>query len=205
MVASDPKSGLYQDQANRLLARGGRILGLSAAAGARGPFSGRGSWFVLTPSIAAAADEILEVLQGDIDPTLLAAVLEASVDLRPATAAPSWARPLWQNPELFERVGRALAEAEEDQITREIFREEALAGEETLASHAQRRGIACVAVALGRSMDAVRSLALKLPESDGASLIRMGQLAQALVDPGEPSRMRAFLRQILKGEESGVG
>jgi len=192
MSDSDSRSDHDQLQAARLLARGARILGLSAVAWSRGQRSSRGPWYVLGPHSVAAAEEILQVFEENIEPNLLEAVVKAAMDHRPATVAPSWCAPLERDPELLDILGRELR----DPLPSDIF------GRQNRSPSHRERGMAALALALCRSLDGLRSLALKLPDSDADRLLRMGHLAQVTVGPGEPTRIRSLVKQVLKREAS---
>jgi len=173
-----------KDATSRLLARGGRALGMAAIAHARGQRARGGPWHVLSRDLAAAADQILGELDAELPPRDLAAALGAAMGEAPATSEPSWTAPLAGDPEAFARVGRAATWP---------------AGFPIGAPEADRAlGIAAVALALCRSVDAARSLAAKLGAEDGRELVRAARLYQILARPGEPSAMRAAVRTALE-------
>jgi len=175
-----------KDATSRLLARGGRALGIAAVAHARGQRAQKGPWHVLSRDIAAAAEQILGELETEVTPSALSAAIGAAMGETPATAEPAWATPLARDPEAFARLGRAAAASwpagfpiEEPEGERE-------------------RGVALVALALCRSVDAVRALAVKLAAEDGLALVRTARLYQAVARPGEPSAVRAAVRAALE-------
>jgi hypothetical protein len=58
-----------------------------------------------------------------------------------------------------------------------------------------------LAVALGRSIDAVEAVGRRLTGEDRQALVRMARLACVRVDPGQPTRVRAAIKRAL-GEGS---
>ncbi len=188
MGNAQSKASSLQLDARRLLGRGGRTLGLAAIAHARGQQSGRGPWHVLSADTIAAAEEVLSALEQQPDPVLLEAAVRAAMSPKPATAAPTWAAPLWRDPMMLSRVGASL---ETSQLS------SALGLKQTDPSD-REKGLAALAVALSRSLDALRAFADYLPEDDRDCVFRMGCLASVSVEPGEPSGLRARLRHVLK-------
>ncbi len=182
------KAGSLQLDARRLLGRGGRTLGLAAVAHARGQQPGQGPWHVLSADTIAAAEEVLSALAQQPDPALLEAAVRAAMGPKPATAAPSWAAPLWRDPMMLSRVGALF---ETSQLS------SALGPKQTDPSD-REKGLAALAVALSRSLDALRAFAEYLAEDDQDSVFRMGCLASVSVEPGEPSELRTELRRLLK-------
>jgi hypothetical protein len=181
------------DAANRLLARGGRALGMAAVAHARGQRAGQGPWHVLSRDIAAPTEQILGALEVELAPSALAAAVAAAMAEAPAAAAPAWTAPLVLDPQAFARLGRDAAAAWP-------------AGFRLAApADARERGVALVALALCRSADAVRSLGGRLAAQDGRALVRAARLFQAVARPGEPSAVRAAIRAALSpGGDDGI-
>lgn len=163
---------------------------LSAVARARGQRAGQGAFFVLSANLTAAAEEILTVLEQNVDPPLLEAVIAASMDPGPATASPAWAEPLWRDPEALGRIGRKLGESAPL----------AVLGNRAAPPSDRQRGLSGLSMALSRSLDGQRALAEKLPASDRQDFIDMGHLAHVLALPGEPTGMRALMRKLLEEE-----
>jgi len=173
-----------KDATTRLLARGGRALGIAAIAHARGQRARKGPWHVLSRDLAAAADQILGELDTELPPRDLAAAIGAAMGEAPATAEPAWTAPLADDPEAFARVGRAATWPAGFAIEPPVADRE--------------RGLSAVALALCRSVDAARALAAKLGAEDGRALVRAARLFQILARPGEPSAMRALVRAALE-------
>jgi hypothetical protein len=175
-----------KDATTRLLARGGRALGIAAIAHARGQRAHGGPWHALSRDLAAAAEQILCELEADAPPDALAAAVGAAMGESPAAAEPAWTAPLARDPEAFACAGRAAAASWPPGFPIPAPDDD------------HRRGVAAVALALCRSTDAVRSLAGKLGAEDGRALVRTARLCQALAHPGEPSAMRATIRAALE-------
>ncbi|MCP4604002.1 MAG: hypothetical protein GY847_26355 [Proteobacteria bacterium] len=182
-----------QKDAGRLLGRGSKILGLAALAHARGQRAGTGPWHTLSKEIVAASEEVLEALEQEPDPTLLEAVIRAAMAPNPATAAPTWAETLWRDPLALSRVGTAV---DSERLAPAL-------GPKCNNSSDRQKGLAALAVALSRSIDGLRALAENLPEEDRDAVVRMASLAAVVVEPGEPTRMRADIRKIIKEEIGG--
>jgi hypothetical protein len=179
-----------REDVTRLLARGGRILGLAAVAHARDGAAGTGSWSVLGEETAAAADEILAVLSGPVHPGAMAMAIGAAMSRSPATAPPAWAEPVWRDPSWLARIGGQISLA---------------GGVPSVGSPGatdRSTGIAALAMAVCRSMDGALALARKLPPADGAELARRARLAGCVAEPGEPSRIRVAIKGML---EAGRG
>jgi hypothetical protein len=175
--------------AEKLLARGSRILGIAALAHARGD----GRWHVLSPETVAAAEEILRYLEQKPDSVVLEAVIGAALAPEPATQPPSWSKPLFHNRSMIERIG-ALTDASK-------LRAALGAGH---ASPANRlKGLAALAIGFCRSLDSLGALAENLSDDDRADLMPMGYLAHTLVEPGEPSTMRSDIRRIMSEVSHG--
>jgi hypothetical protein len=175
-----------KDVTSRLLARGGRALGTAAIAHARGQRAQKGPWHVLSRDLAAAAEQILGELEADVPPGALAAAVGAAMGEMPATSEPFWTAPLVHDPEAFARVGRAAAASWPAGFPMEAPADD------------RERGVVMVALALCRSVDAARALAAKLGAEDGRTLVRAARLCQTLARPGEPSAMRAAVRNSLE-------
>ncbi len=190
MVFEKKNKDENQMDARRLLGRGGRILGLAALAHAQGRRQGAEPWHVLPADTVAAAEEVLLALEEELDPALLEAVIRAAMSEKPATAAPSWAEPLWRDPGALSRVGAAV----DSKRLAPAF------GPRLPDPSDREKGLAALAVALCRSVDGLRALAERLPEEDRDLALRMTYLAGVTVEPGDPSRMRAEMRRILKEE-----
>jgi len=178
-----------KEDTSRLLARGGRALGIAAVAYARGQRAQKGPWHVLSPEIAAAAEQILGELEAEVPAQALAAAVGAAMGEAPATAEPAWTAPLVHHPDEFARVGRNAAA-----IWPSDFPLDSPDGD-------RERGLALVALALCRSVDAARALAAQLGAEDGRALVRSARLYQALARPGEPSAVRAAVRAALERED----
>jgi hypothetical protein len=174
--------------AARLLGRGGEALGLAAVAHARGQWAGRGPWFVLTPELSGAAEEILASLEERPSPRLLRTVIKAVMRDKPATAAPGWATPLVDDQSILSGLGASI---EIEKLRPALG---TLAGDLT----AQQKGLAAFAVALCRNLDSLYALAELLPREYREQFTRMGTLAHVLVEPGDPMNMRADLKERLK-------
>ncbi|MCP4679629.1 MAG: hypothetical protein GY854_29885 [Deltaproteobacteria bacterium] len=184
------KTDENQTDARRLLGRGGRILGLAALAHAQGRRPGSEPWHVLSADTVAAAEEVLIALEKEMDPALLEAVVRAAMGEKPATAAPSWAEPFWRDPQALSRIGAAV----DSKCLAPAF------GPRLPEPSDREKGLAALAVALCRSVDGLRALAEHLSEEERELVLRMTYLAGVTVEPGEPSRMRADMRRILKEE-----
>jgi hypothetical protein len=180
---------------SRLLRRGGLVLGLAALAHARGRRAGQGAWHVLPAETAAAAEEVLAVIEAGPGPAGLARAVRAAMGPEPATAAPSWAAPAWKEEDALDRLGEALGRNEVA----------AALGPADRAPPARRRALAALAVALSRSPDAAAAVAGRFGASDRDALVRMACLAGAVVGPGEPSRMRARIRMLFEEGPHGPG
>lgn len=176
----------------RLLARGGRPLGLAAVAFARGQRPGEGPWYALAPELVAPAEEVLSGIGRERDPAVLSAALAAALGPDPATAAPGWLGPL-------DRVAlERLAEAPGLGAPPPALERECEAPSD--------RGLWALALAFCRNPDAVAAVAARLEDAPGASLlVRWSRLAQILARPGDPSRARRRIREILAAAEPGDG
>jgi len=179
---------------SRLLARGGRVLGLAALAHARGQRAGAGPWFVLSPQLVSAAEQILTELESGPDLDALTAAVAAALGPGPATAAPSWIGPALGSPERLATVGRGI---DDDDIAAALP-VDAAPGD----LDARTRGLAAIAVALGRSIDAIEAVGRELEPGDGRALTRMARLACVEVSPGQPTRVRRVIRRLLGEGES---
>jgi hypothetical protein len=180
------------DEAARLLGRGGRMLGLAAVAHARGQRAGAGPWHVLSTETVAVAEQLLLALEESRDSWVVAAAVTAALAAGPVTAVPSWAATVWEQPGELERLGESIEAAELDPAF----------PSGTSAKHAdvRTRGLAALAVALCRGLDGVLALGAKLGESDRATLIAMARLAAVQVDPGAPTRVRGRIRRVVAVE-----
>jgi hypothetical protein len=175
--------------AEKLLARGSRILGIAALAHARGD----GRWHVLSAETIAATEEILSYLEQKPDSVVLEAVIGAALASEPATQPPSWSKPLFHNQPMIERIG-ALIDAS---------RLRAALGARHASPTDRLKGLAALAIGLCRSLDSLGALAQNLPVEDRAELMPMGYLAHTLVEPGEPSTMRSDIRRIMREVSHG--
>jgi hypothetical protein len=175
----------------RLLARGGRVLGLASLAYARGQRSGQGPWYVLPPEMVAATEEIIGALERGAEAGALAAAVGLAMGPEPATAAPAWAGALVENTDALEALGRGIGRADLDPA---LPRAE---GGTRLDDRSA--GLAAVAIAFCRSVDVVEDLCRVLGLAEGSSLRRMSRLANAVVVPGQPTRMRRAIRRQLEG------
>lgn len=167
---------------------------LAALAESRGQRAGKGEWRVLCPEMAAAVEEIMLILERTEDQSSIERAVLAAMGPDPATASPSWAEPLWRDPDALERLGAAL---DASALSCAVGHGRKLASD-------RDKGVAAAAIALCRSLDSLKALSLKLPEQDQDKIMRMGHLAQVASKPGEPSRVRAEVRRILgQGESDG--
>jgi hypothetical protein len=184
-----PTKKEHQVGVKKLLARGSRILGIAALAHARG----NGRWYVLSPETTAAADEILGYLEAQTDSAVLETVIGAALAPEPATRPPSWSELLFNNRPAIEQIGA---------LTKETELRAAL-GPHCSSPSNRLKGLAALAIGLSRSPDSLGALAENLPSQDRTDLMRMGYLAQTLVEPGEPSKMRLKLRRIVNEVSHG--
>jgi hypothetical protein len=191
MFSDTADSDSERTDAARLLSRGGRILAVAALAHIGGQRAGQGPWHTLPPETISAAEEILYLLGRTGNPTVLEAVVRAAMAPEPATAAPKWAKPLWREPSSISRLGSSI---DKKRLVPAL-------GPRYGGPSNREKGLAAVAVALCRSSDGLQALAERLPEKDGSELKRMASLAQALVEPKEPTAMRAEVRRLLKDME----
>lgn len=179
--------------ASRLLGRGGRILGLAAAALASGQGPG-GTWHALPPDTLAATEEILHLLCACPDDDAIEQAMARAFSPFP-TAAPGWARAVCERPESL----RALAAKVDISLVG------AALPSGTAPLDDLEHGMAALAVALCRSPDALSALSASLPSEVGTCLERMGRLAHAQAEPGVPSRVRSLLRRRTSTEEDSRG
>lgn len=181
-----------RDGVSRLLARGGRALGIAAVAHARGQRAGGGPWYALSRETALAAEQALAALEEGVSRGELAAAIAAAMGALPATSGPPWSGALAADPDALLRVARGAGASwpESSPVQKP--------GDE------RELGIALVGLALCRSVDAARALAGTLPAPDGDSLVRWARLLQAVARPGEPSAARGAVRRALEGEPDGV-
>jgi hypothetical protein len=177
---------------SRLLARGGRTLGIAAVAMARGQRPGEGPWHALAPDLVAAAEEVLAAVGEERDPAVLAAALEAALGPRPANAAPAWLGTLDEA-----ALGRIAAVLGDLPLPAALRFDRAGAADPALWA---------LSLALCRNPDTVLAVADGLGPGDlGARLLGWSRLAQAVARPGEPSRMRRRLRTLLAAGTAGDG
>jgi hypothetical protein len=163
------------------------MLGLAAVARAHGQQAGAGPWHVLPPETVAAAEQLLGVLEEPGDSDSVAMAVSAALAPGPATAAPTWAAGAWERPDGLEAIG---ARARSPDLIPAL-------GDAVDQADMRKRGLAALAVALCRSIDGVEALGAKLGGEDSAALVRMARLAGALVGPGQPTRVRGSIREIL--------
>ena len=171
---------------SRLLARGGRILGLAAVAHSSATRDPGQGWYVLSPEIASAAEGILGVLRGGVGKGSLGAAIGAAMGSGPATACPGWAEPLVDRPSLLKEIGRRV------RVNPEVARSEGRPVDDRLC------GLAAIGMALCRSVDSAAALARRLPPADGEILMRLSRYAQAVAEPNEPSETRSRIREALR-------
>ncbi len=176
------------DDYSRLLARGGRILGLAALAAARGQRAGSGDWHVLSADTTAAADQVLSALEELAGSPPASAAVAAAMSEQPATAPPSWSEPLLSGEVRLETAGRAIPSEDV----------EAALGRDDGGDDPRTRALAALGLALCRSPDAVRAAAARLEGEDPERLNRMSRLAQVRSAPGGPSRVRRELRRAVE-------
>ncbi len=180
-----------QEVIGRLLARGGQPLALAALAKSRGQRAGQGPWYGLSGQLKAAAEELLFVLDQEPDPHALELALRAAMDQRPATAAPSWIAPLGRVPDILEKIGAEL----DDQLIAPAL------GSSQKEVKGRERGLAGLAVAFSRSLDTRQAVAERLESSEDRELfLRMGCLAQVNSGPGQPTKVRARIKLLLRKE-----
>ncbi|MDJ0765486.1 MAG: hypothetical protein QNJ97_21070 [Myxococcota bacterium] len=175
--------------ADRLLGRGSQMLGLACVAYARGHRAGSGDWHVLSRNIVVAAEEILSGLEQKPNPELLEAVIQAALSLEPATAPPSWAAPLVDNPYRIDRIGAAMDMGEVISTIPSIG---------STAVTDRERGLAALAVGFCRKIDSLQALTRSFPATDRRTTERLASLAQVVVRRGVPSRIRAEIRRLLE-------
>ncbi len=172
-----------REAVSRLLGRGGRVLVTAAVAHSRGHRAGASRWNVLSRENIAATDQILRVIEDGVDPRDMAVAIESAMGKEPATAPPSWANRVWDEPGIISEIGAAVGDS--------ILRPATVGDRE--------KGLAALAIAICRSMDGAEALAARLPAGDGEQFLRMARLAQATVEAGEPSGMRSRIRVFLAG------
>ncbi len=178
--------------AGQLLGRGSRALGLAALAHGRGQRPGAGPWHVLGKEMVGAVEEVLLSLEKGPEPKQLEAAIRATMAPRPATASPRWAEPLWRDPTALKTLGAALETVSLTPALGPRFKDPSDV----------EKGLAGLAIAFSRSLDSLGALADNLTELDRNKAVRMGYLAQTLVGPREPSKMRAFIKQFVTKELS---
>jgi len=108
-----------------------------------------------------------------------------------STAPPKWAAPIWQDTLMLSKIGKAVDLGKLTQVLGSGF---------TNTSDHQI-GLAALAVALCRSQDGLHALALNLLKEDQSKLLNMAGFAQVVVQPGEPTKMRATIKQLLQKEQ----
>lgn len=178
----------------RFLRRGGTALALAAVAHAKGRLPRGERWHVLAPELAAAAEEVLAEIAAGARPEVLETAVRAAMDEKPSTAPPAWARALVGSPAALSRVGRG---ADPGDLAPALGRRAGTAED-------RLKGLAALALALCRSLDALAAAAALLSEEDGRALVRMGHLAAATAEPGAPSRMRAAVKRLAEpGDDRG--
>jgi hypothetical protein len=155
----------------------------------------QGPWYVLSPHIRASAEELLLHLEkyAHVDENMLESVIIAAMDEPPCTAAPCWAEPLWADSDALAFVGASFSRPE---LVSAL-------GQNRSSATPRHRGLAAVAIALSRGLDGLRSLAEKLPISDGRLIVKMGYLASCTVSPTEPSRVRYRIKKLLREFKCG--
>lgn len=182
-----------QQRAAQLLSRGGRILGLAAAALSAGQGPG-GPWYALSPETLASVEEILHLLCSCRDDAAMEQAISRGLTPLP-TSAPAWTRHWTQSPKALAALSRV---APRESVAA-AFRPGQ--GPRDDIDH----GLAALAVALCRSPDALNALAAFFPEEVGTRLERLGRLAHAQAEPGVPSRLRRLLRSAEPIDEDGRG
>jgi hypothetical protein len=179
-------------RSSRLLARGGRSLGLASVALAHGQRPGQGPWHALAPDLIAAAEEVMLAVDEEDDPAILAAALDTALGPDAASATPSWIGEL--DGAVLERLFAGLPDVEVPPAVRKEARSAADAA------------LWALALAFCRNPDAARAVAEKFADAaTGARLQRWSRLAQAVARPGEPSRMRRRLKALLAAGENRDG
>ncbi|MFO8074287.1 MAG: hypothetical protein R6V85_20690 [Polyangia bacterium] len=173
---------------SRLLARGGRILGLAALAAARGRRAESGRWHVLSADTAAAADQVLSALEDLAGSPRFSAAVAAAMSEQPATAPPSWSEPVLSGEVPLEAAGRRISRGDIG----------AALGRGDDGGDPRTRALAALGLALCRSPDAVRAVGARLGGDDSEMLERTSRLAQARSAPGDPSRIRRELRAAIE-------
>ncbi|MCU0664802.1 MAG: hypothetical protein MUC50_21075 [Myxococcota bacterium] len=185
-----PQIGQTEQLAARLLGRGGRILGLAAAALSCGQGPG-GPWYALPPETLAAVEEILHLLCSCRDDAAMEQAMTRGLLPFP-TSAPAFARTLVESPQSIAALAHVV---HRDLISAAFGQGE---GPKDDLDH----GLAALAVALCRSPDALSALAAFLPDDVGSRLERLGRLAHVQAEPGQPSRVRHLLRRVVgSGQE----
>jgi hypothetical protein len=182
-----------QQRAAQLLSRGGRILGLAAAALSAGQGPG-GPWHALSPETLAAVEEVLHLLCSCRDDVAMEQAISRGLTPLP-TSAPAWARQWTQSPKALAALSRL--------VPREAVAAAFGTGEGPRDDI--DHGLAALAVALCRSPDALNALAAFLPDKVGTRLERLGRLAHAQAEPGVPSRLRRLLRGTAPRDEESRG
>ena len=111
-----------------------------------------------------------------------AAALASAMKPHPSVQTPNWTRPLLQTPELIGRLG---------EMVTVNWPPGDPSGVPLAKEHA---GLAALAIALCRNPESAQAVALELDPTAGQELLYKTQLAQSLVQPGDPSRMRRQLK-----------
>jgi hypothetical protein len=190
-MALDPEQ---TEIAKGLLGRGGSALLLAATARSRGIRMGEHRWHVLPPDIVASVEQVLGFLDQETVLEWVEMAIHQALVGEPIASIPLWLKPIGEIPDALSVLGCATDQAS---LTPAF-------GPRMRHPSDRAKGIAAVAVALSRMQDTLDTLSRILPEEDGRQLIRMGRLAAATVRSGEPTRMRAHVREVVKGLVDGT-
>ena len=176
------------DIAKGLLGRGGSALIIATIARSRGIRMGERQWSVLAPDTIASVEQVLGFLDQETAMDWVEMAVHQALIGDPIASIPSWLRPIGDIPDALSAVGRAT----------ELRLVAPALGPNVAHPSDRAKGMAAVAVALSRMQDTLDTLSRILPDEDGCQLVRMGRLAAATVRAGEPTRMRAHIREKLK-------
>ena len=177
------------EMAKGLLGRGGSSLLVAAVARARGIRVGQRRWHVLAPDIVASVEQVLTFLEREqVSEAWLELAVHQALKGDAIASVPGWLRPVADREDALSLLG--------DRIATEELR--SALGYRMCHPSQRQKGVAAVAIALSRMQDTLDTLCRMLSSTDGALLARMGRLAAARVEGGEPTRMRMRVREALK-------
>jgi hypothetical protein len=174
--------------AKGLLGRGGNALIIATVARARGIRMSEHRWHVLAPDIVASVEQILGFLEHAPALDWLEIAVHQTLNGKPIASVPEWLKPIGQDPDTLSILGRATDSASLASAL----------GFRGQHPSDRKKGLAAVAISLSRMQDTLDTLSRMLPEEGGRMLVRMGRLAAAVVRSGEPTKMRAHIREVLK-------